>query len=173
MKITHIIAAGLTATLLSTGMPYAQTEAQVVIKNEMVAQMEDVIALVEALKAEGYTYIEIRRTMLGRAKIIAQGPDGDREIVLSTTTGEVMRDATHGTEHMGMGDGNHDDTEDHSGGMDEANHGDSMDEANHGDSMDEANHGDSMDEANHGDSMDEENHGGGMGGNTSGGMGGN
>ena len=103
MKLTNLIAAGLTATLLGTGISYAQTtpaDVEVIVKNEMVAQMDEVMALVEELKAEGYTYIEIRRTMLGRAKVMAEGPDGTREIVLSTTTGEVMRDAMHDGVHM-------------------------------------------------------------------------
>lgn len=98
MKLTNLIAAGLTATLLSTGASYAQSapttpaEVQVMVKNEMAAQMPEVMALVEELKAEGFTYIEIRATLLGRAKVLAYGADSMREIVLSSATGEVMRD---------------------------------------------------------------------------------
>lgn len=125
MKLTQIIAAGLTATLLTTSAPFAQTapaEVEVVVKNEMVAQMEEVMALVEEMKAAGYTQIEISRTLLGRAKIKAEGPDGTREVVVSTATGEVMRDMVHSAEHTqdhGMTDGAHDGMPD---GMDGGNH---------------------------------------------------
>ncbi len=112
MKLTNLIAAGLTATLLATGASYAQTapaapaEVQVMVKNEMAAQMPEVMALVEELKAQGFTFIEIRRTMLGRAKVMAYGADSMREIVLSSATGEVMRDvmrAHDGAMAAGMG----------------------------------------------------------------------
>ncbi len=105
MKLTNLIAAGLTATLLSTGASYAQTapaapaEVQVLVKNERIAQMQEVMALVEELKAQGFTYIEIRSTLLGRAKVMAYGADSMREIVMSSATGEVMRDVMR--EHDG------------------------------------------------------------------------
>jgi hypothetical protein len=116
MKIKTLIAASLTATLLGTGFSYAQTapvqpQAQVRVMNEAVAQMPEVQALIEELMAQGYTSIEIRRTLLGRAKITASGPAGTREVVMSTATGEVMRDMAHGAAHgegnQGMGEGNH------------------------------------------------------------------
>ncbi len=97
MKLTNLIAAGLTATLLSTGVSYAQTtpaqpaEFTVTVKSDVIAQMPEVQALVADLKAQGFTYIEIRRTLLGRAKIMAYGADTMREIVLSSSTGEVLR----------------------------------------------------------------------------------
>ncbi len=105
MKLKSLIAAGLTATLLGTGAVYAQAtpatpaEAMVTIKNEAMAAIPEVMAMVEALKAEGYTYIEIRSTLLGRAKILAYGADSMREVVMSAATGEVMRDVMR--EHDG------------------------------------------------------------------------
>jgi len=117
MKLSNLIAAGLTATLLATSVSFAQTapatpaDIQIVVKNEMVAQMPEVIALIESLKAEGFTFFEIRRTLLGRAKVMAEGPNGTREVVMSTNTGEVMRDVMHNGDHMAghgeMGDGEH------------------------------------------------------------------
>ncbi len=107
MKLKHIISAGLTATILSTGAVYAQsapqTNAEVVVMNSTIAALPKVTALVEALKAEGYTYIEIRRTFLGRAKIVASGPMGQREIVMSTATNELLRDSSwsNSTAHVG------------------------------------------------------------------------
>jgi len=99
MKLTNLIAAGLTATLLSTGISYAQTapatpaEVQILVRNEAAAQMPEVMALVDELKAQGFSYIEIRSTLLGRARIVAYSADAMREIVLSSATGEVLRDA--------------------------------------------------------------------------------
>ena len=106
MKLKQIISAGLTATILSTGAVYAQTaapaSAEVVVMNTAVAQLPKVIAVVEALKAEGFTYIEIRRTFLGRAKIVATGPMGVREIVMSTATNEILRDSVRSTIENGV-----------------------------------------------------------------------
>ncbi len=105
MKLTNLIAAGLTATLLSTGVAYAQTtpttpaEVQVLVKNEAMALIPEVQAVVEALKAEGFTYIEIRRTMMGRAKVMAYGEDSMREVVLNPNTGEILRNIVR--EHDG------------------------------------------------------------------------
>ncbi len=158
MKLNTFIAAGLTATLLSTSVSFAQTapasptDIQIVVKNEMIAQMPEVIALIESLKAEGFTFFEIRRTLLGRAKVMAEGPEGTREVVMSTATGEVMRDVKHNGEHMEghgeMGDGEH-------GQMGDGNMGDS----DHG----------QMGDGNMGDDNRPDHNGGGMGG----GMGGN
>lgn len=126
MKIKSIIVAGLTATLLSTGFTYAQTttapaEVQILVKNENMAQIPEVMAMIESLKAEGYTYFEIGRTLLGRAKIMAYGEDSMREVVMNATTGEMLRNimrehdgsmATGMAENMarggvgGMGGGN-------------------------------------------------------------------
>ncbi len=97
MKLNSLIVAGLTATLMSTSFAYAQTapatpsEAMVSIINERMAQIPEVQAMVEELKAQGFTFIEIRGTMLGRAKIMAYGADSMREIVMNSNTGEVMR----------------------------------------------------------------------------------
>lgn len=41
---------------------------------------------------EGYEDIEIRRTILGRIRIIATKDDAEREIILNPRTGEVLRD---------------------------------------------------------------------------------
>jgi hypothetical protein len=48
--------------------------------------------IVAELRAEGYTRIEIRRTLLGRTRITATSPIYDREIILNPATGVIMRD---------------------------------------------------------------------------------
>jgi len=66
---------------------------------------EEVIA---QLKSEGYTDIEVEKTLLGRTKIEATKGNTEYEIVLSKS-GEVLREEeeTHGDDH----DDDHDDDE--------------------------------------------------------------
>ncbi len=163
MKLTPILAAGLAATLLTSGMSYAQTApaAEVVVMNEAIAQMPEVQALIEAMQAEGYTNIEVRRTMLGRAKITAEGPIGSRVVVLSSTTGEVMRDISHGADHVGDHGENMSEN-----GMNDGDHGDGMNDGEHGKGMNDGDHGAGM---NDGGAMGEGFHGGSMGGGMGGG----
>lgn len=49
-------------------------------------------AIVTELREQGYRQIEIRRTLLGRTRIIATSPSYDREIVLNPSTGVILRD---------------------------------------------------------------------------------
>ena len=44
------------------------------------------------LQAEGFEIVEMGRTLLGRIRIIAEGPQGTREIVLHPSDGRVLRD---------------------------------------------------------------------------------
>lgn len=44
------------------------------------------------LAAEGFEVIETKRTLLGRIRIVAEGPQGQREIVLHAGDGRVLRD---------------------------------------------------------------------------------
>ena len=44
------------------------------------------------LQAEGFQIVEMGRTLLGRIRIIAEGPQGTREIVLHPSDGRVLRD---------------------------------------------------------------------------------
>lgn len=48
--------------------------------------------IIAELREEGYTRIEIRRTLLGRTRITATSPVYDREIILNPATGVIMRD---------------------------------------------------------------------------------
>ena len=48
--------------------------------------------VIRQLKRQGYTHITLRRTLLGRTRIIATGPQGRREIVLNPSTGAILRD---------------------------------------------------------------------------------
>ena len=48
--------------------------------------------IVSQLTAQGFTRIEISRTLLGRVKIEARSPSLDRELVFNPATGEILRD---------------------------------------------------------------------------------
>ena len=53
---------------------------------------DHVAAIVGELDRRGYTRISVSRTFLGRARIVASGPHGRREIILNPATGEILRD---------------------------------------------------------------------------------
>ena len=49
-------------------------------------------AVVADLRRHGYSQIDVSRTWLGRTRILATGPAGTREMILSRNSGEVLRD---------------------------------------------------------------------------------
>ena len=75
MKLLRMALLG--AGLLWGGIAHAQSTPE-----EIAAQ----------LIAEGYTDVQIERTLLGRVRIVAIGADGRREIVIQPTTGAILRD---------------------------------------------------------------------------------
>ena len=62
-------------------------------------------AIVAELREQGYRQIEIRRTLLGRTRIIATSPTYDREIVLNPSTGAILRDLIRVRDAGGDDDG--------------------------------------------------------------------
>lgn len=44
------------------------------------------------LKDQGYSRVTVSRTLLGRTRIVATAPKVEREIVVNTRTGEILRD---------------------------------------------------------------------------------
>jgi hypothetical protein len=56
----------------------------------MAADIQDQI--VEALREQGFTRIEIQRTWLGRLRFEASNGQSEREIVVNPKTGEILRD---------------------------------------------------------------------------------
>lgn len=48
--------------------------------------------LIRRLRAEGFDEIEMSRTLLGRVRITAEGPPGEREIILNPASGTILRD---------------------------------------------------------------------------------
>ncbi|SLN50195.1 hypothetical protein ROJ8625_02478 [Roseivivax jejudonensis] len=51
-------------------------------------------SVAEQLRAQGFGNIRVSRTWLGRIRIVADGPAGQREIVIDPSTGSVLRDYT-------------------------------------------------------------------------------
>lgn len=49
-------------------------------------------AITRQLRAQGYRSIEVSRTLLGRARIVARRPGEQREIIVNPRTGEILRD---------------------------------------------------------------------------------
>ncbi len=67
------------------------------------------------LQREGFTQINISRTLLGRTRIVASGPDGTREIVVHPGTGEVLRDIYSGDDSRDPDENDDTDDDDNSG----------------------------------------------------------
>jgi hypothetical protein len=49
-------------------------------------------SIVAELREQGFNRIEIKRTLLGRTRIIAESPAYEREIVLNPSSGVILRD---------------------------------------------------------------------------------
>lgn len=73
----------------------ALTLALLMLATPALAQHPDYVQIwTDALRAEGYSEIEVERTWLGRIKIEAERGREEREIILNRSTGEVLRDYT-------------------------------------------------------------------------------
>lgn len=94
LKSKILMATATAAILIGAGSAFAQSsnEATIVFESARLANKPTVVDLVEDLAASGYTYIEIRRTFLGRAHVFAYLGSEIREVVINPTTGEVLRD---------------------------------------------------------------------------------
>lgn len=54
-------------------------------------------AVIEQLARQGYVEFEVSRTLLGRIRVVAFAPGGERrEIVFNPATGEILRDLLQG-----------------------------------------------------------------------------
>lgn len=49
-------------------------------------------SIVRQLREQGFSQIDVRRTLLGRSRIVARSSDLYREIVVNPVTGEILRD---------------------------------------------------------------------------------
>ena len=101
MRSGKLLAISMMAVMLSASGSFAQssdipvnvlTSVQIVVEAPKIAIRQTVQDLVEELTAAGFTYIEIHRTFLGRARIVAYSATEIREVIINPTTGEVLRD---------------------------------------------------------------------------------
>ncbi|MBV7408650.1 hypothetical protein [Maritimibacter sp. DP1N21-5] len=56
------------------------------------AKADAVSDIMSQLREQGFTRIEVSRTLLGRTRILARSVQYRREIVLNDNTGEILRD---------------------------------------------------------------------------------
>ena len=91
----------MTASMLFASEAFAQSSdvsrdvrssVQIVVESAKIADRRYVQDMVAELAAAGFTYIEIHRTFLGRARLVAYSATEVREVILNPTTGEVLRD---------------------------------------------------------------------------------
>lgn len=80
MNRRHFLLAATAFTLLST----------------TAARADYVEDIVKVLKKEGYSEIDVTRTLLGRVRIVASRDGQLRELVCNPRTGEILRDVLSG-----------------------------------------------------------------------------
>ena len=81
-RIPPILAAAGLAAICAAGLPAA-------VMADTASQVQD--AIVNQLKAQGFTSIHVGRTLLGRVRIDATSDKLSREIVFKPRTGEILR----------------------------------------------------------------------------------
>jgi len=92
---TNILIGAISALALVAwdGAATAQAPASVINDRELAALAgDDAARIVRELAASGYRVTEIRRSFLGRIRLILENDEFEREIVISNSTGEIKRD---------------------------------------------------------------------------------
>ena len=136
------------ATLLALGFVPRAAKAQTA-ESQVIAQ----------LQRQGYTRISMRRTLLGRTRIVAFGPNGRREIILNPATGAILRDyVDRDRDAWNSGRNDNDNGSRHSGGddRDDDRDDDSDDDDDDDDSDDDDDDDDSDDDNDDDDSDDDD-----------------
>lgn len=105
MHTRFVVATALATLMLSASVSVAQSSdlsgdvlaaVEIVIEAPELADTQSVKNLIEELKAEGFIYIGVNRTFLGRVRIVAISAFEIREIIMNATTSEVLRDLARG-----------------------------------------------------------------------------
>lgn len=98
--------------------------------------------IVRQLRDQGYSTVTVKQTLLGRTRILAVGPEGQREIIINPRTGEILRDfwTNSGSSSQivrtggsGSGDDDFDDDSDDDADDDSDNSGSGSDDDDSGD----------------------------------------
>jgi len=90
--LTLGFSADMVAAQSVTANATAQSNSSVTAQEMLVAQNQTYLDVMANLEASGYEVLEVSRTWLGRIKIEARNNLHLREVVVSTSTGEVMSD---------------------------------------------------------------------------------
>ena len=121
-------------------------------------------AILAQLRQDGYEQITVTTTLLGRIRIVADGAQGQREIVLNPRTGEVLRDVlllasladdggSRGGRSGGSGSSGNDDDDDND---DNDDNDDDSDDTDRDDKDDDANEDDDDDDSGKGRGRDDD-----------------
>lgn len=68
------------------------TSASVALWASVALAAQPVDTVISWLQDQGFTHFEIEKTWLGRTKIEAKAAGAEREIIINTKTGEILRD---------------------------------------------------------------------------------
>lgn len=92
------IISAMAATMLTIGgvggALAAEGSAKVVVTSPTVADVQAVKDVYNRLLAQGYDYIRVGRSLLGRAVVDAWNGIEKREVVINTKSGEIIHDMT-------------------------------------------------------------------------------
>jgi hypothetical protein len=121
-------------------------------------------AILAQLRQDGYEQITVTTTLLGRIRIVADGAQGQREIVLNPRPGEVLRDVlllasladdggSRGGRSGGSGSSGNDDDDDND---DNDDNDDDSDDTDRDDKDDDANEDDDDDDGGKGRGGDDD-----------------
>jgi len=77
----------------ATAQGQGNAQAIATMDNFTVAQVRSYLDVIAQLESAGYTLDKVEKTFLGRMKITARNRVHLRELVVSRSTGEIMRDA--------------------------------------------------------------------------------
>lgn len=92
MTHTLPIAACLAITLLPHLAQAQSLSFHTAESSYQLAQNRDAIDVIADLELQGYQIETVGRTLLGRTRVVARNSFHTREVVLSTSTGEILSD---------------------------------------------------------------------------------
>ncbi|NOR63706.1 MAG: hypothetical protein GQ535_14590 [Rhodobacteraceae bacterium] len=101
MRFGKPFVATIMSSLLMAEMAFAQSSGaaaggvnrpEIVFEAPKLADRQTVQDLLTELVADGFTYIEVHRTFLGRARFVAYTATEIREVVINPASGEILRD---------------------------------------------------------------------------------
>ncbi|WP_156103005.1 hypothetical protein [Thioclava atlantica] len=87
-------AAGAALLAIAIGAPAAAlSDSALPLMRPVQVASAAYLQVIQSLKAQGYAIERVSRTFLGRYQILARNPTQLREVIVSSSTGEIKRDA--------------------------------------------------------------------------------